>query len=89
MQLRMAMDKLKQALGTQITDDQLMALLRGDMETADPGGEAYGMQRSKPIFQDESEYLDIIDDIAETVADYDVQQRAAIIGDNFSPIQYL
>lgn len=33
----MAMDKLKQALGMQITDDQLMALLRRDMDIADPG----------------------------------------------------
>ena len=36
MKLRMAMDKLKQALGMQITDDQLMALLRRDMDNADP-----------------------------------------------------
>ena len=36
MKMRMAMDKLKQALGMQITDDQLMALLRRDMDNADP-----------------------------------------------------
>ena len=65
MQIRMAMDKLKQALGMQITDDQLMALMRRDMAAADPGGEAYGSQRSQPIFGDLAEYP--ADEIAEAM----------------------
>ena len=65
MKLRMAMDKLKQMLGMEISDAQLMALLRRDMAAADPGGEAYGSQRSQPIFEDLAEYP--AEEIAESV----------------------
>ena len=42
MKLRMAMNKLKQAFGLQITDDELIALLRRDMDEADPIHDWYG-----------------------------------------------
>ena len=84
MQLRMAMDKLKQMLGMQITDEQLLALLRRDMEIADPGDDTYGMRQSTPIYQDLSEYP--ADEIAETVREYEEQQRAAGF---FDPRMYL
>ena len=62
----MAMDK--------ITDEQLMALLRQDMDTSDPAGVAYGMQRSQPIFDDLADYP--ADEIAEMVRDYEEKERA-------------
>ena len=68
MKIRMAMDKIKQALGIQISDAQLLDLLRGDMEASDPGGEAYGAYgdlRAQPIFEDLDEYP--ADEIAEAV----------------------
>ena len=38
---RMAMDKLKQALGLQITDEQLLQLLKDDYENKDIGNDAH------------------------------------------------
>ena len=55
MQIRMAMDKLKEAFGfrkEQISDDQLLALLRQDAVKADP----YNEFGSGPIFEDLREY---------------------------------
>ena len=63
---RMAMDRLKQALGLQITDNQLIALLRRDMNTADPAHQAYGKEGSYELgpYLEPSPDRDDVDDLA-------------------------
>ena len=74
MHLRMAMDKLKQALGFkkgQISDDQLMALLRKDAVKADP----YNEFSSGPIFEDLKEYP------AEEIAEAIQEMQGGLVSD--------
>ena len=73
MKVRMAMDKLKQALGLQITDEQLLKILKDDKEYMNPGNDeqwedelSYHNQYIEPYFTHKPDAGDL-DDYAELV----------------------
>lgn len=62
---RMAMDKLKQALGLQITDEQLLQLLKNDYENIDIGNDAqlFSYFEPSPDSGDLQDYADLVQDL--------------------------
>ena len=63
------MDKLKQVFGLQITDKELIELLRRDMNTADPAHQAYGKEGSYELGEYFTSAPDSgdLDDLAEII----------------------
>tara|TARA_A200000113_G_scaffold40733_1_gene33176 strand:+ start:996 stop:1211 length:216 start_codon:yes stop_codon:yes gene_type:complete len=65
MKIRMAMNKLKQALGLEITDEQLLQILKNDADNADIGND----QHLVPYFEpspdsgDLQDYADLVQEL--------------------------
>lgn len=61
----MAMDKLKQALGLQITDEQLLRLLKDDYENMDIGNDQHLVPYLEPSpgSGDLQDYADLVQEL--------------------------
>lgn len=65
MKIRMAMNKLKQALGLEITDEQLLQILKNDADNADIGNDEHLFPyfQPSPDSGDLQDYADLVQEL--------------------------